>query len=599
MTKKRDGETYGNIGGQSGHVHLASQCTNHKNRRSLFIIYVIVGWLCLMHIVYIASMQSGQNSIFQNTNHGSTRIVLNANAANNTQVTESETTSFFSNPVQFEDTNTTGGLTQIGPYASAANIAKVIEEPSFSTTQQKTKNRKKKLFFALHIGPSKTGTTTIQKDSAEDPNFTRALQNDNTIYVGKFAPKSVKKSFEAALECTDRVINTTATSINGSRVMNFSETQQRIKEECWGGHDTRNMIQSNIIDSNEQYSTDDKLLHEDIIPRVKKIFIDYLDYDEIIIIGSYRRYALWLQSAYNEQIKQICSNVRGRCRSIWKIVGKWIRGEDYASRKFQHRSSKAKSKFGSFEGHGKSTAWRRYYNLDSTLLPIMSNQSKEIGSGIVAVAANLETAMATNKTFTNKNELEEIKFDILNYFQLPNDERHYNSITTELYCKSLGMERTPNACRYNKGKNNNVIEHVGSKDAAVYRDIVAEAENRGFITNLTTTKQFNSQIEELKRYHKETLGMNWTSLPLACPKVYPSSSKNIALFTLLEKSLAFEKLIMPGFFNRKLGLEEHIQWFRDFVIKKKVYCWLNTTKLFEYASSWDDILHKRMVIDSW
>jgi len=451
-----------------------------------------------------------------------------------------------------------------------------------ATSEQPELRKMRKKFVAIHIGPIKTATTTIQMDSSQNKNFTRALANDGVLYIGKFSKRESR--FEKGMECSRGVItggevpenhSTGTISISG---LTFKQKQDVIKKECWGSH--QELIQRSLIFSSEFYSVAKYDFVGDLFPLYQQVFIDYLGYDEIIIIGAYRRYGEWLSSAYKQRAKQTCLHQAKRsCLNVWEYMNKFIESSQYGT---------------SF-----------CYNLDRSLLPFIRDEQK-FAKTVTATAASIETSSATNTTFQDVNHKgSKIKFDILNYFQLPR-EKHYNSITTELYCKSLGTGRTENACRYSRDERSNeeinTIKNKGSNDIVKYHDIVVEAKNRGWIkkptyftdegVEETTHNRRIKEVVTLEEYHTKELGLaGATNLPLLCP-----SQSQLQIF--LDKSLRFEELIMPSFSLTALGKEEHIRSFWE-LANKKEFCWLDIERLFQNASSWEDLLHKRLVIDKW
>jgi hypothetical protein len=57
---------------------------------------------------------------------------------------------------------------------------------------------------------------------------------------------------------------------------------------------------------------------------------------------------------------------------------------------------------------------------------------------------------------------------------------------------------------------------------------------------------------------------------------------------------------MPKFYATPLGKEEHIRLFWDsWLEQKKLFCWVNTDRLFENVTTWDEILNERMVTYKW
>ena len=459
--------------------------------------------------------------------------------------------------------------------------------------------KKKQRFVAIHVGPIKTGTTTIQKDSGQDSNFTKALREDGVVYVGKFS-KGESVHYEEAIECAKKVIrliekksDDIGIGVNSVSSSTCEKTRQLVRTKCWERY-----LDKSLVLSDEWYSSTKDDFFEQELHNLIRVFVDYLGYDEIVIVGAYRRYFDWMGSAYKQRAKNMCLHqVEEHCENVWEYVKRFV------------------------DSHKYSTI--SCLNLDETLLPFITaaktNWKDEIKSQeeeaeknmiISAWGSNVETTVATNTTLFRNNDggresssSSKIKFDILNYFQLPK-ETHYNDVTTELYCKSLGMDRTPHACQYhNSSQDKGSINNKGSLDMVMYHDIIVEARNRGWVSNITyyvdeTVEEANSnqritQVKELERYHTATLGLSGRkNFPLLCP-----TRTELEMF--LEKSLQFEKLILPGFFATDLGEVNHKRKFWELTETKKAFCWLDVHRLFRNAYSWNDLLTKRLVIDKW
>ena len=515
-----------------------------------------------------------------------------------------------------------------------------------------------KKFFAIHIGPSKTGTSTIQKNAKQNPfhENTFGPDKDNLIYVGKrtfefdqnedivgqreirrvvpigktnetvsITPKDENKVYFKACQCMmtildqyyDSFTNTTIDVINKELETNTEKRaslRQTLIDECWvhsqGRTDFSYMLDFSILDSDEAYSyaTNRNL-------RKKIRLFDILGYDTLIIVGAYRRYADWLVSAFNQQVKQATSEKGDIART----------SNDLKSFLELHLNKQGEARYRV-----------RWYNPISVTLP----KSLEHGPS-------------------------KLQARTLNYFQLPrsfNDQQQhkdatrfktYNSITTELYCDALGEQLTPHTCNYSrsieqkKSETSKVVANKGDFSDSVYRRIVEDAYISGFL--LLSDQELNERRQSCKeneiwcdavqsckrkkackektkvfqkRLHQLELGSDnkiigtdssniatfrdlsnyhtgvhkkiWTdSLPTKCIE------KNM-LEKLLEKSLAFEEMLMPDFYASSLGKDEHTRLFWDvWLKKKKLFCTVDTARLFQGATSWDQIINERMVSYDW
>ena len=67
------------------------------------------------------------------------------------------------------------------------------ETPVSKAATLSTIKKRKSKFFAIHIGPSKTGTSTIQRDSAQNLEIQNTLAADNSIYVGSDGVNSIEE----------------------------------------------------------------------------------------------------------------------------------------------------------------------------------------------------------------------------------------------------------------------------------------------------------------------------------------------------------------------------------------------------------------------
>ena len=563
----------------------------------------------------------------------------------------------------------------------------------------RTTNNTTKRFVAIHLGPIKTATTTIQQDSGENINFTKALRSDGVLYVGEDSG-AVGRNFDDGLKCSIRImkkktktitvivsakkhtnvtttnastnsnmraatihskknattnpidtimtndgnnstVNTTnSTTITKDVVLTFEEKKKMIRNRCW--KEKPNMVYNTtgLVFSNEFYSTmlsgrDDWL--SVLYPQFYNLFINYLDYDELIIIGGYRRYYDWILSAYKQRTKQTCLYKSDKqCLALWDYVNKYVIKNNTYATKFCNNLDITMlpfiqpSEYISFENDN-----------DNNYYDSINNQS-QVSYNVpttMAIPANIETARVTNTTtIFNKNRNEEegsiVKFDILNFFQLSHsktitgvtnnnsvddsdntntnynydyDYTPYDDITTEMYCKSLGMDRTPHTCLYARDermKTQASHKNKGSADTVKYHDIVWKAKKLGYIKNVTffidTTVEetsHNQRIQEvvdLQHYHTETLQLDGTRhLPLVCPT-------KTQLQPLLEKTIKLEQLIVPGFFRHPLlGKEALITSFWKLVNDKKSFCELDLDRLFQNTTSWDDLLQNRLTIKEW
>lgn len=526
-----------------------------------------------------------------------------------------------------------------------------------------------KKFFAVHIGPSKTGTSAIQRNGKRNPfeENTFAPDKDNLIYVGKrtgefdkykdeegkreirraipigtpretvsITPKNERTAYTKATSCMISVLDEYYESFSNSTIdesaineqleTNYdtrASLRQAFIDRCWiitiegkGKIDFSYMLDSSILDSDEAYSYPNRG-----DPGKKFRLFDILGYETLVVVGAYRRYADWLVSAYTQSMKKSClekslngDKKNATCKGFKSFLQKHMKRR--GSRKYQLRQA---------------------YDPVSVTLPeyLQSGPSK-------------------------------LQAKILNYFQLPhspNAQEHletsrfkaYNSITTELYCDALGDNLTPHTCnhaqstvRKDTSKKSALIANKGDFSDSVYRRIVAQGYIVGFllltdqeleerkenckaddviwcdaVKRCLTEKKCNENTKlrqkrldaiglgrnakiigtnssnvatfrDLSNYHVDVHKKRWTdNLPIKCV------GKTL-LEELLQKSLAFEEMVMPDFYASSLGKDEHIRLFWDVWLKeKKHFCTVDTARLFQGATSWDEIINERMVSSDW
>lgn len=524
--------------------------------------------------------------------------------------------------------------------------------------EPKTLQQRPIKFFAIHIGPSKTGSSAIQTDFTRNPFDVNTLgeDKDNLIYVGKRLGKGrndpgtgteirnvggksmtgvkERKMHMRAMRCmiekleeyyesssSDRdVINKSLETDEEARVF----LRQQFIDNCYTDHEY--MLNYSIVDSSEGYS------YNHVYKRVKSEFqiFDILGYERLIVVGAYRRYADWIVSAYTQHIKNpyLLPNLDGKNMPVPCVgIGDFLR-------KNQKNSTEYSTLF--------------YATIDKTLPTIVE-----------AGPSKLEAK-------------------ILNFFQLPypsneSGVKSFNSITTELYCDAFGMELTPHTCNHARdiAKDNTtssipagLVANKGSTSNAVYQQITAAGHRLGFIlptdkqlkaegkcgNKSTTRKQRKKQsvelfrcdadtkcyddtkrnrelctrtesalrnelhkctsggktsiigtnstnirtYEDLSDYHTKMHGLSWTeSLPIQCLR-----KKELDL--LLQMSLEYEQSVMPEFYATPLGKDEHIRLFWDvWLEEKKLFCWVDINRLFQDATSWDEIINERMVSYDW
>jgi hypothetical protein len=419
---------------------------------------------------------------------------------------------------------------------------------------------------------------------------------------------------------------------NANATKKRQQQRQEMIDTCWS--ENKYILELSIIDSNEGYSYSIGEKFADNIKDIYKVFIEYLQYDEIIIVGAYRRYYDWLPSTYKESMKNYCLSYnlgyknnpnkstvidgtrKKNCEPIWNYI------MDYTLQRKRRKSIKMYST-------------SKYHNIHETL-PLAREVLLSLSSSTSSTSSTASTASTsttTTATTNNNNKNNTHRVEILNYFQLKPNEKYYNSITTELYCNILGNDYTPNTCKYSRNAKA-VVSHKGSLDNVPYKLIINAAQKRNWITGFpinyakienfinttaiiqptsTSTSTSNPSYiytwEDLQEYHHtiittqtqiintnntNTNGTTTNLLPLVCP-----SKKK--LDTLLKESLSFEKLIMSESFieDNILGEQKHIADFWKLADTNGAFCYIDINTLFGNATTWEQFLKERMIITSW
>ena len=122
-----------------------------------------------------------------------------------------------------------------------------------------------------------------------------------------------------------------------------------------------------------------------------------------------------------------------------------------------------------------------YHNLHETL-PLAREVLKELLSAKTNSTTMPSTRSSSSSTTNNNNRSSTTyRVELLNYFQLTPNTNYYNSITTELYCKILGNDYTPNVCLYSRNAKA-VVSQKGALDNVPYKLIIHEAQKRNWTT---------------------------------------------------------------------------------------------------------------------
>lgn len=432
------------------------------------------------------------------------------------------------------------------PHANQARCPSLLAEASQGATSMiqklsfddssafETTNRKP--YFILHIGPSKTGTTTLQKDSVR---LHDELQKDGMVYLGRYAPRSLRQPAKIAeLFANDKCLQQVAASIEKISPASTTFSNRDLDlPECWkdrtkGIRDSYHAHNISIIVSDELFSYERQMISICNDPKYLPTLKMALGQDwNLMVVATYRRYAEWLLSVTKEVNQKVCHNSQRpegqwsgqRCWSLWQLVN-------------TYRSTTTGDAFS-------------YMNLDTTL-PAWSR----LGT-IIPVR-------------------------ILDLYKT-------QPLTTSMYCNVI--PNSPHTCDYLRKTNNNdhlnnTRENVQSVMTTAYNDIVYDAFVAGLLqplpigTNGTspTRQEFVSALAR----QGTLMDLQMADLPLHCPR-------RSDLEALLQKSITMERVLLGT------NLEREGQHQRDFwrlADDRKEFCSVDTQRLLHRKASWKQVL---------
>jgi len=194
-------------------------------------------------------------------------------------------------------------------------------------------NDNTKPYLIFHIGPSKTGTTTIQIIS-KSSDFTDALALDGYAYKGLYSREKDDRHIAKNVFKNDDCLNETVSYLQTHTNLDT----KALDVPCWASRMTR-FIQPqpiNFFMSDEEDFTKYPRTSEDY-NSLKVAFKDW----NLLFVVTYRRYAEWLLSALKEKFTGRCIAKRvtwesERCENIWASLEQFAYMKDKEGRdKFQ------------------------------------------------------------------------------------------------------------------------------------------------------------------------------------------------------------------------------------------------------------------------
>ncbi|CAB9528895.1 expressed unknown protein [Seminavis robusta] len=200
------------------------------------------------------------------------------------------------------------------------------KQSTISTNSTSSTGRRPSMI--IHIGPSKTGTSTIQRESISLQPF---LTRDNFVYIGKFAESKYRRASKAAMLLKNDGCFQEAAAAWKYNNSNFNDT------ECWMGRMSGIMkyYHQNIsmILSDEGYSYKGRFDNHTYYQLLRVAFQDW----NVVVVPTYRRYAEWLLSASKEVNRKGCLNPNApwkhndgkKCKDLWKMMDRDRKAEHF------------------------------------------------------------------------------------------------------------------------------------------------------------------------------------------------------------------------------------------------------------------------------
>uniref|UniRef100_A0A6S8K054 Sulfotransferase domain-containing protein n=1 Tax=Amphora coffeiformis TaxID=265554 RepID=A0A6S8K054_9STRA len=458
--------------------------------------------------------------------------------------------------------------------SSSSSSSPLLDADSLSSSVPNEEEQKKSPppppYFIIHVGPSKTATTTVQKDMGKL--LVDALEADDYVYLSRYRTRhydsvvqSTMRYSDDANECHGKDVLTTEQNHenedgNGGEQDDDEENQtdqdhERQLQSDIDPNDTSFVVQDAVpcwntfIAEMKEWSNKGKsvIFSEETVsnksgtpfrrPEFFRRFIVALrdelesgDYFRFRVVVGYRRYAEWSVSAVKQMEGRSCASSEsvknnawelGPCTPVWELVRDWMP---------KNAASPA-------------TAYRYYFTNEVV--------DKWRGYGFPVSIFNLHRPGDLTEQFVCD--------------MLPNASRACEA------ARQKALEQPPTRA-------NSRSEAVGAFGTLVY-----EAFQRGMIPR---NKERHSVLNEMENYLAEKLGstspLTFAELPLKnCPgdeEVQP----------LLDASLRLEKEIVPDW--HAISEAEHCESFWNMVHGKKTFCAVDVEAAFANSKTWDEVL---------
>lgn len=388
--------------------------------------------------------------------------------------------------------------------------------------------------FVLHIGPSKTATSTLQGD-CRNLMDSGVLARDGFLYIGRSSGIYRRRDPRLRWMALSGLFGQSC--IEPYRNGLWGE-ELLVNSSCAGPYralvDSYNMNQS-VVFSDEAWSYSSHFDENRLYNESSSAYLYYLreeifkNWNFRVMVG-YRRKYDWLVSAMKEAWSQMCFN-ENLMLSAWPAQNgtkcdpphmlPWI--------------------FRSIDtGEDEIVRWYRY--VDQTIAALRRG-------GIEPFIWNFH------------------------------GDTH---VTNALFCDVIG--NAPHVCNHSRSRA--VLPHANKKESGLqfYNDIVWHAA----VLNITGLDMINQTRAEasakLMHYHQAVLNRTIHDLPM---RVCPSNDR---LQVLLDQSLDLEKHLLPDVYDSPHGKDELVENFWSLANETRVFCSVDGWAVLKGISTYDQLL---------
>jgi len=403
----------------------------------------------------------------------------------------------------------------------------------------------------IHIGPSKTGTTTIQMESIKLQND-GILGQDGFIYWGRYQKVTMYKQ---------KSMMGLATLFDGAAWREYQKKKKKSSKKIDELKELLDHLKRNhksIIISDEALSYKQSYDHTFLQKNYFENLSEILDGWNVTVVGGYRRLAEWMLSAVKERHAKIA------------IYGDVITAAAKNKNKNKRGVSTTSMLWPNEGGIGLRLPWDLIHSW------MFDPQFKRIaGPGTTAVFYKYIDYTLTVWKYAH------YRTAILNLHSSSS-----SSLMASLYCDIIGD--VPHICKHLEENDSNERYNTKSMAWFAYNHLLFDAAKDGLLrSNGPIALRNMTRIEAtdwFEHYFEVELGKSYTDLPLLCP---PDEQ----LERLLNRSLAMEEELLPAL-EQNASVQQHRSSFYHSAYEKREYCWVRTKLVLRQLKSWDELVQR-------